>query len=73
MLEYKGYYANVKYSKEDKLFIGHVAGMKDYISFQGETVSEISDSFRNAVNDYLAFCEKVGKEPEKGEFEDGNV
>ena len=32
MMEYKGYHADVKYSDEDKLFIGEVIGLNDTLT-----------------------------------------
>ena len=39
MMEYKGYHADVKYSDEDKLFIGEVIGVNDALFFHGSSVS----------------------------------
>ena len=64
-MEYKGYTANIEYSDEDNCFIGHIVGINDIISFEGETVNEIRDDFHNAVNSYLASCAKHGKQPDK--------
>ena len=64
-MEYKGYVAKIEYSDEDGCFIGHIAGINDIVSFEGETVEEIRNDFHNAVNSYLASCEKHGKRPNK--------
>ena len=33
--------------------------------FQGRSVEEIEESFRDSVEDYLEFCEERGKEPDR--------
>lgn len=64
-LEYKGYHTNVQYSVEDQVLYGKIEGIVDLVTFESETASDIEREFHNAVDDYLAFCEEVGKDPEK--------
>ena len=66
IMEYKGYWAEIKYSDEDECFCGVVEGLEhDSISFEGETVKELKKDFKDAIDDYLQFCKEVGDEPEK--------
>ena len=65
LLEYKGYRARVVYDNETKSLWGEVVGITDYIDFQSDSLKTIEKEFRKAVDEYLAFCEEVGKEPEK--------
>ena len=39
--------------------------LRDVITFQGKSVDEIERAFRESVDDYLAFCEERGEEPDK--------
>jgi len=64
-MEHKGFAARVEYSEDDGCFIGHIAGIRDVIGFHGESVAELRAAFEEAVDDYKATCEKVGKEPNK--------
>ncbi len=64
-MRYKGYVGSIQYSAEDGCFIGDVLGIRDMISFEGESVSELRTDFENAVNHYLASCRERGKEPAK--------
>jgi len=64
-MTYKGYAARIDYSDEDGCFIGHIAGIKDIIGFHAESVKELRAAFEEAVNDYLATCEKSGRAPQK--------
>jgi predicted HicB family RNase H-like nuclease len=64
-MKYQGYAARIEYSDDDGLFIGHVAGIRDVIGFHGESVGELRVAFEEAVDDYLATCEKLGREPQR--------
>jgi predicted HicB family RNase H-like nuclease len=64
-MKYQGYAARIEYSDDDGLFIGHIAGIRDVIGFHGESVSELRVAFEEAVDDYLATCEKLDREPQR--------
>lgn len=64
-MSYKGYAARIEYSDEDGCFVGHIAGIKDVIGFHAESVKELRTAFEEAVEDYLATCEKAGRAPQK--------
>lgn len=65
MMKYKGYAAKVEFDDEAEIFHGEVANLKDVITFQGKSVSELKKAFKDSIDDYLAFCKKRGEEPEK--------
>ncbi|MBI3211356.1 MAG: type II toxin-antitoxin system HicB family antitoxin [Simkania negevensis] len=65
MMKYKGYYGQVTYDNEAKIFHGEIVGIRAVITFQGTTVDEIESAFRDSVNDYLDWCKKRRKAPEK--------
>jgi predicted HicB family RNase H-like nuclease len=62
---YKGYAARIEYSDEDSCFIGHIAGIKDVIGFHADTVKDLRKAFREAVDDYLATCERLNRAPQR--------
>ena len=64
-MTYKNYAARIEYSEEDGCFIGRIAGIKDVVGFHAECVQELREAFREAVDDYLATCEKVGQAPQR--------
>lgn len=64
-LNHRGYYARVEFDPEDELFVGRLAGINDVIGFHGEDVAGLKRAFQDAVDDYLATCEAVGKAPDK--------
>ena len=65
MLNYKGYRGRVEFDDEAGLFHGEVLDLKDVITFQGKSVEELEHAFRDSIDDYLAFCEERGEEPDK--------
>ena len=65
ILKYKEYYALVHFSAADEVFAGKILGINDLINFEGVSVSELKKAFKEAVDDYLQTCSRVGKTPEK--------
>ncbi len=61
-LKYKNFIGTVEYNSEDKLLTGKLMGIPDLVSYHGVTVSEIEASFKDAIDDYLDYCEREGKE-----------
>ncbi len=65
MLKYKGYTGYVEFDDEAGIFHGEVLDLRDVITFQGKSVEEIEQAFRDSVDDYLEFCEERREEPDK--------
>ena len=65
MIEYKGYLGKVEFDDEAALFHGEVINTRDVITFEGDSVSELTKAFHESVDDYLAFCEERGETPDK--------
>jgi predicted HicB family RNase H-like nuclease len=63
MLEYKGYFGTVE--ADAGIFVGRVAGLRDVITFEGATFSEVEQAFRDSIDDYLAFCAQRGEPPDR--------
>jgi predicted HicB family RNase H-like nuclease len=64
-MKYKGYQGTVTYDDEAKVFHGEVIGLKDMITFQGVSVEDLEQAFKDSVDDYLEFCKKKNRSPEK--------
>lgn len=64
-MRYKGYAARVEYDAGDRIFVGHIAGIRDVIGFHGKSVDELEAAFHEAVKDYLDTCRKLGQPPER--------
>lgn len=64
-MRYKGYSARIEYSDEDECFVGRVAGIRDILTFHGESVAEVRQAFEEALDFYLETCAKRGETPNK--------
>lgn len=64
-MTYKGYLGSVAYSEKDQVFFGKIEGINGLVHFEGESVKELTEAFHEAVDDYLAYCEDEGIEPDK--------
>lgn len=64
-MKYKGYHGQVIYDEDAKLFHGEVVGLRDVITFQGISVDELEQAFKDSVDEYLDFCKELGRAPEK--------
>ena len=64
-MSYKGYIGSVAFSEKDNVFFGKIEGINGLVNFEGESVKELTDAFHEAVDDYLAYCQDEGIEPEK--------
>ncbi len=64
-MTYKGYIGSVSYSDKDQVFFGKIEGINGLVNFEGESVKELTEAFHEAVDDYLAYCQDEGIEPDK--------
>lgn len=65
VLQYKGYSSRIEYSVEDQILYGKIDGIADLVSFEADSIETIEKEFQDAVDDYLDFCQSIGKEPDK--------
>ena len=64
-LKYNGYTGSVDFSEEDNVFFGKIEGINALVNYEGESVSELKNAFKEAQDDYLKFCETENITPEK--------
>jgi predicted HicB family RNase H-like nuclease len=65
ILTHKGYSARVEFDDEDGIFFGMIAGLRDGVGFHADSVEGLRTAFREAVDDYLETCARIGKDPNK--------
>jgi len=65
MMRYKGYVGVMEVDSDAKLIHGRVVGLRDVITFQGGSVSEAMQAFKESVDDHLEWCADEGRAPEK--------
>ena len=64
-MTYKGYAAWIECDDDHRIFMGRIAGIPDGVGFRADSVDSLRQAFREAVEDYLETCAKIGKEPQK--------
>lgn len=64
-LKHHNYFGSVEFSAADKILHGKIIGINDLVTYEGTTVEELTNSFMEAVDDYLETCNELGKAPDK--------
>lgn len=59
-MNYKGYIGTVNFSEKDGVFFGKIEGIDGLVNFEGVSVSELTEAFHEAVEDYIAYCTEAG-------------
>ncbi len=65
MLNYKGYTGHVEFDDEAGIFHSEVLDLRDVVTFQGTSIDELEQAFKESIADYLEFCQTRGEEPDK--------
>lgn len=65
MIEYKGYIGEVNFDSDARIFNGDVINTRDVITFQGNSVEELENAFKDSIDDYISWCKEEGVSPEK--------
>lgn len=60
-MSHKGYFARVEFEADDGLFVGRIAGINNVLAFHADSVAQLVEAFRRAVDDYVAPCKQGGK------------
>jgi predicted HicB family RNase H-like nuclease len=64
-MKYKGYTGIVEFDEESGSLFGRVVGLRDFITFQGDSVTEVIQAFHDSVDVYLELCAERGESPER--------
>jgi len=65
MMSYRDYIGSVEYSDADETFHGRLMFIRALVTYEGDDVKTLKKAFYEAVDDYLGWCKKSGKLPEK--------
>ena len=65
VLNYKGFIGSVHFSADDNVFFGKLEGITDLVTFEGETVKELTDAFHYVVDEHVRDCKKENIAAEK--------
>ena len=64
-LNYKGYVGTIEADLENNILFGKLAYIRDLVTYEAESLSELEKEFRQSVDLYLQDCLELGKEPNK--------
>lgn len=64
-LTYKGFTGSANVSVEDGCLHGRILFIDDIITYEGATVDELFGAFQESIDNYLAYCGRTGKSPNK--------
>lgn len=70
-LEYKGYFGTVEPDFDNNLLFGKLAYIRDTVTYEAETLADLTEEFHQSVDMYMESCAEMGKEPDrpfKGSF-----
>ena len=63
-MTYKGYSARLEYSAADGALFGRLLDINDLANLESANAEGLEEEFHKAVDDYLAFCSEIGKQPQ---------
>lgn len=64
-MNYKGYTAVYEVDDDDGVLHGRVAGIRDVVTFESETLEGLEREFRISVDVYLEWCAECGLVPNR--------
>lgn len=64
-MKYKGYLGSIEPILETGSLYGKIVFIRDLVSYEAETLSELENEFRLSVDEYLTDCERLNREPDK--------
>lgn len=70
-MKYKGYLGSTEVDVQDNVLHGKLLFIKDLVTYEAATPSELHIAFKDSVDDYLEDCADQGVEPDtpfKGQF-----
>lgn len=65
MLKYKGFIGSSEISLDDGCLYGKIECINDLVTYEATSVEGLIEAFNEAVDDYIATCLEIGKDPEK--------
>lgn len=59
--KYRGFRTIIHWSAEDNCYYGELEDIRDSVSFDSETLGGVLWEFYKAVDEYIEYCEAIGK------------
>jgi len=64
-MNYKGYTGKAEFDEDSNVLHGRVQNIESIVTFEGNSIEEINQAFRDSVDDYLQWCQELGQAPEQ--------
>lgn len=65
IFRYKGFIGSIEADSEDKVLHGKLLYITDLVTYEADTIPELEIEFKNSVDEYLATCKLLNREPMK--------
>ena len=65
LLRYKGFLGSIEVSIGDNCLHGKILFIDDIVTYEAESPAQLEAEFKAAVEDYLATCKELGRDPSK--------
>lgn len=65
LFKHNGYSGSVETSVIDECLHGKILFINDLVTYEAQSMPELNQEFKNAVDDYLLDCKKHGVDPDK--------
>lgn len=65
LLRYKGFLGSIEVSIGDNCLHGKILFIDDIVTYEAESPAQLEAEFKAAVEDYLATCKELGRDPNK--------
>ena len=60
--KYKGYVGSIEFSSDDNCYFGKIYNINDLVLYEAETVDDLYEEFKKAVDDYIEFKKEINNE-----------
>lgn len=64
-MQYKGYQGSIQVDMPANVLHGKILFISDLVTYEAQTVAQLHDEFKSAVDDYLQTCQQLGRTPQK--------
>lgn len=65
LMRYNDFLGEFEYDEQERIFHGRVVNIQDVVTFEGRSIAELETALADSVEDYLEFCQEIGKTPDK--------
>jgi len=63
LFHYKNYLGSIEINLNEKCLHGKLMFVNDLVTYEAQTIKTLEKEFHSAIDDYLATCKKLKREP----------